>query len=159
MRAGTAAGTVLLMRLDPLLYEAALDQLERRWPVGTPGGAGAVYLDDGMILTSVGLDNVNGGVTLCGETGAICQAYTLNRRITASIFLYRESGGEPYVMAPCGICQERLALWGPDVEVAVPDSDSPAGWSARTLADVHPYYWAKVFAGGEWPPASLHIEP
>lgn len=147
------------VNLDQKLLDAAIAQLERRWPVGEPGGAAAMYLDDGQIVTSVGFDNVNGGVTLCGETGAICQAYTLNRRVVASAYVFREAGGEPYVLAPCGICQERLALWGPDVQVAVPDSDSPTGWSARTLAEVHPYYWAKAFADGEWPPMSLHTAP
>jgi len=147
------------VRLDQELFDAAVAQLERRWPADEPGGAAAMYLDNGQIVTSVGLDNLNGGVTLCGETGAICQAYTLDRRVTASVYVYRETGGEPKVLAPCGICQERLAIWGPDVQVAVPDPDAPAGWSARTLAEVHPYYWAKAFADGQWPPTSLHIAP
>ncbi|WP_026212244.1 cytidine deaminase [Longispora albida] len=147
------------MNLDQKLMDAAVAQLDRRWPAGQHGGAAAMYLEDGRIVTSVGFDNVNGGASLCGETGAICQAYTLGLRVTASVFVFREIGGEPYVMAPCGICQERLAMWGPDVQVAVPDPASETGWGVRTLAEVHPYYWAKVFAGGEWPPSSLHAQP
>jgi cytidine deaminase len=118
-----------------------------------------MYLDDGRIITSVGFDNINGAVTLCGETGAICQAYTLDRRVTASVYLYREASGTTVVLPPCGICQERLALWGPDVEVGVPDPENPAGWHVKSLADLHPYYWAKHFANGDWPPTSLHTAP
>ncbi|NUO58561.1 MAG: cytidine deaminase [Hamadaea sp.] len=147
------------MLLDQKLVDAAIAQLEQRWPADEPGGAAAMYLDDGQIVTSVGLDNINGGVTLCGETGSIIQAYTLGRRVTASAYVYRNAEGRLGVLAPCGICQERLAMWGPDVQVAVPDKVQPAGWAMRTLAEVHPYYWAKEFADGEWPPTSLHTGP
>lgn len=101
------------MNLDQRLIDAAVDQMNRRWPAEEYGGAAAVYLEDGQILTSVCLDNLNAGVTLCHETGAICQAYTLNRRVTASVCVGREAGSsDVFVLAPCGICQERLALWG-----------------------------------------------
>ncbi|NRQ39403.1 cytidine deaminase [Nonomuraea sp. NN258] len=146
------------MHLDQKLVDAAVAQLERRWPVGEPGGAAAVYLADGRILTSVGLDNLNGGVSLCHETGAICQAYTLDERVTASVCVYREPAeGRSLVLPPCGICQERLALWGPDVQVGVPDPASAGGWSARTLREVNPYYWGSQFTGdGSWPGFAAH---
>ncbi len=145
------------MHLDQVLVDAAVAQLDRRWPAPAEGAAAAVYLDDGAIVTSVGLDNINAGVNLCAETGAFCQAYTLGRRITASVCVYRMPEPERVVvLAPCGICQERLALWGPDVEVGVPDPGQPAGWRARTLAEAHPYYWAREFAGGAWPSELLH---
>ncbi|MEV4324120.1 hypothetical protein AB0J37_17965 [Microbispora rosea] len=79
------------MQLDQTLVDAAIAQMDRRWPADEPGGAAAVYLEDGKILTSVGLDNLNGGVSLCHETGAICQAYTLNKKVTASVCVYRAS--------------------------------------------------------------------
>ncbi|AWS42552.1 cytidine deaminase [Streptosporangium sp. 'caverna'] len=146
------------MYLDQRLVDAAIDQMDRRWPADEQGGAAAVYLDDGEILTSVGFDNLNGGVSLCQETGAICQAYTLNRKVTASVCVCRIPGREQIlVLPPCGICQERLALWGPDVEVGVPDRTSPAGWCARTLREVNPFYWGSQFTDdGAWPPPQLH---
>jgi cytidine deaminase len=147
------------MGLDQTLVDAAIAQAERRWPGDEEGGAAAVYLDDGRILTSVGLDNINAGVSLCHETGAICQAYTLGRRITASVCVYRPTGTRRFgILPPCGICQERLALWGPDVQVGVPDPADPDRWQARTLAEVHPYYWARQFAGGDWPTERMHTE-
>ncbi|MFG2332971.1 cytidine deaminase [Streptomyces sp. NPDC048604] len=147
------------MKLDQALVDAAIAQMERRWPADEPGGAAAVYLDDGRILTSVGLDNLNQGVTLCHETGAICQAFTLDARITATVCVFRSpDDGRIIVFPPCGICQERLALWGPDVEVAVPGPDDRTPWQARTLAEVNPYYWARQLADGAWPPKELHSD-
>ncbi|MCC5580024.1 cytidine deaminase [Microtetraspora sp. AC03309] len=146
------------MNLDQRLVDAAIAQMDRRWPAREYGGAAAVYLDDGEILTSVALDNLNAGVTLCHETGAICQAYTLDRRITASVCVCRIPGRDGVVvLAPCGICQERLALWGPDVQVGVSDHTTPTGWRARTLREVNPFYWGSEFADdGGWPTPEVH---
>ncbi|TQS21852.1 cytidine deaminase, partial [Microbispora hainanensis] len=49
------------MQLDQTLVDAAVAQMDRRWPADEPGGAAAVYPEGGKILTSVGLDNLNGG--------------------------------------------------------------------------------------------------
>jgi cytidine deaminase len=146
------------MNADQRLVDAAIDQMNRRWPAAEDGGAAAVYLADGQILTSVCLDNLNGGVSLCHETGAICQAYTLDKRLTASVCVTRSAGSDEItVLAPFGICQERLALWGPEVSVGVGDPGSPSGWSARTLLEVNPFYWGAHFAdGGRWPSYAQH---
>jgi cytidine deaminase len=144
--------------IDQRLMDAAIDQLNRRWPGTGWGVAAAVRLDDGQVLTSVGLDNLNSGASLCAEAGALCQAYTLDRQVTASVCVCRDEGTLS-VLAPCGICQERLALWGPDVHVAVADTGSPTGWSSRRLAELHPHYWGTHFAtGGGWPSAETHRE-
>ncbi|MEU8278793.1 cytidine deaminase [Microbispora bryophytorum] len=147
------------MQLDQNLVDAAIGQMDRRWPPGEQGGAAALYLNDGQILTSVGLDNLNGGVSLCHETGAICQAYTLDKKITASVCVYRDPERERVlVLPPCGICQERLALWGPDVQVGVPDDSSATGWRARTLREVNPFYWGSQFTeDGAWPAPEVHF--
>jgi len=66
--------------------------MNRRWPADEHGGAPAVYLHDGEILTSVCLDNLNAGVVLCHEVGAMCQAYTLDRTVVASVCVGRDEG-------------------------------------------------------------------
>lgn len=146
------------MNLDQRLVDAAVDQLHVRWPQAGQGVAAAVYLDGGEILTSVALDNFNAAATLCAETGALCQAYTLDRRVTASVCVSKESGDDVIrVLAPCGICQERLALWGPDVQVAVADDTADRGWAARTLVEMNPFYWGTVFTDdGAWPRSADH---
>ncbi|GGZ24379.1 hypothetical protein GCM10010365_50830 [Streptomyces poonensis] len=105
--------TLRRIRLDQGLVDAAVELMDRRWPTGEPGGAATVRLADGGILTSVGLDNMHGSVTLCQETGAFIQAYTQDRTVTASVCVCRDmERGRVLILPPCGICQERLALWG-----------------------------------------------
>jgi cytidine deaminase len=145
------------MALDQELVDAALDLMNRRWPQGEPGGAAAVRLSDGGILTSVGLDNLHPSVALCQETGAFIQAYTEQRTVVASACVCRDGERDRVlILPPCGICQERLALWGPAVEVAVPRQDDPTAWEARSLAEVNPYYWGRQFADGGWPSTEQH---
>lgn len=137
------------------LIDAALAQLDRRWP-GADGVAAALGLDDGTIVTSIGLDNFNAAVNLCAETGAICQAFTLGRTITATACVAR-NGKDIVVLAPCGVCRERLALWGPGVEAVVPEVDAPDGWTLMTLAELIPQYWAQQFTEqGAWPTPAEH---
>jgi len=146
------------MDADQDLFDAAVEQMRRRWPDAPEAVAAAVRLADGSILTGVALDNFHGAMNLCAETGPICAAYSAGQRIVASICVSREAGRAGFtVLAPCGACQERLALWGPTVQVGVSDPDSAAGWSSRPLLDRNPYYWASAFAdGGVWPSAAQH---
>jgi cytidine deaminase len=146
-----------VMQVDQALFDAAVEQLHTRWPGDGAGVAAAVYLADGSILTGVPLDNINPSMTLCAETGPICQANTTDKAIVASICVARAAGGEFHVLAPCGACQERLAFWGPDVEVGVASANSDAGWESRALIEVHPHYWATAYAErSEWPTQNEH---
>ena len=50
--------------------------------------------------------------------------------------------GRPFrILAPCGIRQERLALWGEDVQVPVAVPGSPGQWQAKRLAELQPHSW------------------
>ena len=132
------------MKIDQALVDAAVDLLEKRFPAAE-GLAAAMYTNEGQILTSVVFDPEWGGGGLCAETGAICEAVKLNKRITASVCVSRLSGESPIViLTPCGICQERLFHWGDQVEVATPDPDDARKWVAKTLDEVQPYYWVKA---------------
>lgn len=148
------------MHVDQTLVDAAIEQLNKRWPGAPNAVAAAVYLDDGSVLTGVSLDNLNAAMTLCAETGLICQAFTFDRQVTASVCVARfaDIDQQLVVLAPCGACQERLALWGPEVEVGVANPGSEGGWESRRLDEVNPYYWGAVFASGSpWPSMSEHI--
>lgn len=138
-------------RLDQALVDAAIALATSRYEGDPDGdgwaGAAAMYLEDGRILTSVFIDAPNQAATLCCETGAIAEAHKLRLAVTASVCVSREHPAAPFViLSPCGICQERLAYWGGDVQVAVPDAGDPTRWHAMALRQVQPHYWAKSFA-------------
>jgi len=132
----------LLMKLDQALVDAAISLIKSRYPnLGDWDGAAALYTETGKILTSTYAESPNAGAGLCNETGAICEAHKLNERVTASVCVGRNPQGEFDIIAPCGICQERLFFWGPDVEVAVPDLNDTKNFISKTLSEVQPYYW------------------
>ena len=137
------------MLLDQRLVDAAIEQAQLRFPTGYAGAA-ALYTSDGDILTSVCFDCPHESANLCHETAAICEAYRRNCTVTAAVCVSREGPGEPFViLSPCGICQERLATWGLDLEVAVPLESDPTQWEARRLRDVQPYYWRNPWINNE----------
>lgn len=54
------------------------------------------------------------------ETGAILEAHKLDTQITHSICVVRDNEKSEFkILTSCGICQERLFYWGPNVKVAV----------------------------------------
>ena len=133
------------MHLDQALVDAARGLLESRFP-SKEGIAAAMYTDDGTVLTSVFFEPEWGSGMLCAETGAICEAEKLDKRVTASVCVSRLSRESPVmILTPCGICQERLFHWGDGLEVAVPDPTDPTRWMAKTLKEVQPYYWVNAF--------------
>lgn len=107
------------------------------------GGAVAL-LDDGELIFSTAIDPVNSGAGLCHETGNICRAYTEEKRVLASLCMGREEDGSFLVLSPCGICQERLFMWGPETIVGVPSVSDPQTSEWKRLSEVQPYFWAKV---------------
>lgn len=128
------------MPLDQQLVVAAIAQAAVRFPMG-PGGAAAVATAEGPVLTSVAFESANDGVNLCHETGAFCEAYRLGLQGTASVCVSRRDESAPFIfLAPCGVCQERLAIWGMDVEVAVAQPGDPTRWQARRLRQLQPHY-------------------
>jgi cytidine deaminase len=117
---------------------------EQRFPQGE-AVVGAVKTESGRILTSVCVEAIVDTAHLCAETGAICEAHKLGERVVASICIYRETPEAAFrVVPPCGICQERLAVWGYDVAVGVPGRDGSL-WASRPLRELHPYDWSDVF--------------
>ncbi len=129
------------MPLDQPLVDAAIQQALARFPSGYAGVA-AIRTETGQILTSVCFDPPNAGAGLCHETGAYCEANRLDVRVVASVCVSRSEPGKPFlILAPCGICQERLALWGADVEVAVAVPGMPGQWQSKRLAELQPHYW------------------
>jgi cytidine deaminase len=134
------------MRVDQRLVQAALDFLENRFPGEKNRGCAAMYTDTGRILLSTYFESLNESACLCHETGAICEAYKLNEKVTATLCIDSADGAIPIFLPPCAICQERLAYWGRDISVAVPKKNDPTEYEIVTLADVQPHYWGNVVA-------------
>lgn len=106
-----------------------------------------MYASNGEILTSVYVDAPSESAALCCETGAIAEAHKRRLQIAATVCVSRERpDGSFVILTPCGICQERLAYWGGDVEVGVPLADDPCEWRSVSLREVQPHHWSRVFA-------------
>ncbi|MHC4526063.1 MAG: cytidine deaminase [Planctomycetota bacterium] len=133
------------------LIEAAIALAKERWGDEPDAGAAAMRLENGEIVTSVYVDTPNEGANLCHETGAICEAHKRNLKVLETVCVSRATGDQFVILSPCGICQERLAFWGPDVRAAVGCIDDPTAWEVKTLRELSPYYWAKVFHWGDQP--------
>lgn len=124
------------------LYEAAVALVEKRYPCGW-GGAAAVRLSSGVVVTSVAPDTKNDALSLCMEVGAYLEAHKRDEAVTHSLCLCREDERSDYlILSPCGVCQERLVHWGGDVRVAVSNSDHQL--MMKSLRELMPYHWSIV---------------
>ncbi|WP_329561797.1 cytidine deaminase [Kitasatospora sp. NBC_01266] len=138
--------------VDQELVDAAIALARARFPGQEWSGAAALRLDDGSVLTSIAPDFPNNAVRLCHETGAICEAFKLGRRVVASVCVTLADQGRGYwILAPCGVCQERLFAHGPDVAVAVPQGADPRHWRSLRLREVQPHWFGRVFPEDGWP--------
>ena len=121
------------------MYEKAVAFLNQRYGIHS-GGVGIVRVDTGEYYISVWNETLNSCVDLCAETGAILEAHKYNKKITHSLCVARDEGCEEIkILTPCGVCQERLYFWGPDVKCAVSNKDNKLVF--LPLHELQPYYW------------------
>lgn len=127
---------------EVVLFEAALVLAEREAAAADDGEgvAAAALVDDGSVVTGVWIDAMVDSACLCAETGPICDAHRSGRRLVASICVRVVTGSDPAVLAACGVCQERLAMFGTDVRVGVADGSS-RGFEFRPLHELRPSPW------------------
>lgn len=131
------------MKLENKLYESAVDLIKEKYPSNW-GGAAAMALEDGTILTSIAPEVIVASTELCIETGAILEAHKLGKRVTHSICVVRDDDQSDFkILSPCGVCQERLIYWGPDVKVAVTVPNKNIVF--KTLSEVQPYHWTAAY--------------
>lgn len=128
------------MKLDQKLVDTTIAFINQRFP-NQDGEAAAMYTEDGEILLSTSPATLNESATLCHEVGVLCEAYAKNKRITATVCVSRSADGKLKIFAPCGICQERLMIYGKEVECAVAKDGESSVWEMRTLDQLQPYYW------------------
>lgn len=126
------------MKVDQKLYDAARKLLDEH----PDQAVSACYTEDGEILTGVSTDAHHLQVGLCAETGPVCEAQKLKKKIAASICLSNSSKLNRLVInPPCGVCQERLFWFGENVHVAIPEKEDPTQWQSVPLKQVQPHWW------------------
>ncbi len=125
-----------------LLYEAALEVATRQADQDADGeGVGAAALaNDGAILTGVWVDALVDSACLCAETGPIAEAHRTGRRLTASICVRWTQASGAAVLAACGVCQERLAIFGSEILIGVAERGG-LGYRFRSLNELRPSPW------------------
>jgi cytidine deaminase len=128
------------MHLDQDLVDAARELLERRFP-GDEGITAAMYTENGDVLTSVFFEPEWGSGMLCAETGAICEAEKLGKRVTA---FRRRPYPDPDAVRHLPGAPVSL---GSQPRSGRPRASDPTRWMARTLKEVQPYYWVNAFEG------------
>jgi cytidine deaminase len=133
------------MPVDQRLADSAIAFINRRFPGRFDEGAAAMYTQDGEILVSTAIAVVNESVSLCHETGAICEAYARDKKIVATICVHKDQDGKFLILSPCGVCQERLWYWGGDIEVGAPLSSDDTKWESVKLSQMAPHYWRNIF--------------
>lgn len=131
------------MKVDQKLVQAAIEFVTKRFPTGVEG-ASAMYLEDGTLLISTAPAVTNESVALCHEAGAFCEAHKLGRRIVATVCVSRDEKGF-HILTPCGVCQERLWIYGESVDCAVPLPEDSTKWKSVPLGELSPHYWRKPF--------------
>ncbi len=131
------------MCIEEELYRAAVNQAVGRYPTSWAGAA-AIRTMSGTILTSIAPDTNNEALSLCMEVGAFLEAHRRNEAVTHSLCVARENEDSEFrILSPCGVCQERLAHWGGDVEAAITNPENRVIF--KTIRELMPYHWSEAF--------------
>lgn len=131
------------LNIEQQLYDVVKHLIEQRYP-NDWGGAAAIRVEDGTIYTSVAPDVINASTELCMETGAILEAHKFQKKVTHSICLARENEhSELKILPPCGVCQERLFYWGPEVQCAITNAKQDIIF--KPLKELQPYHWTEAY--------------
>lgn len=120
-------------------------RLITRYPTGW-GGIAGMRLADGTFITSISPDFPNAASSVCMELGAMLEAANRDLAVTHTICLVRDDENSPIkVLSPCGICQERLTMWGPNVRCAITTADETA-IVFTDLRTLQPHHWLQAYS-------------
>lgn len=135
------------IEIEKKMFKMAIEFIEKRFPLGW-GGAAVVRTECDDYLVSVALESANSSVLLCIETGALCEAHKINKKVTHCLCVVRDDENSSFkVLSPCGVCQERLRYWGEDVQVGVTTNDNSLLFVP--LKDLQPHHWTNAYSKHE----------
>ena len=103
------------------------------------GVAAAARTESGTELIGVWIDAMVDSACLCAETGPICESHRAGDAIAAMVCVRWTDTTGAIVLPACGVCQERLAVFGTDVLIAVDHIDGTTRY--RSLSDLRPTPW------------------
>ncbi len=123
--------------LDELVRFAKESSHEKDWTYAI------ALTKSGKVLKSVFVTAFVDSACLCAETGNIVESVKLKDPITYSLCIRYLSDEQKYIVLPaCGVCQERLAPFGMDVMIGVPENNQVV---FKSLSELRPYFWMNYF--------------
>ncbi|KIC43234.1 cytidine deaminase [Ruegeria sp. ANG-R] len=132
------------MNIEQELYHNATELIVNRYPKGW-GGAAAIRLVNGDIVTSVAPETDFDALSVCMELGAFLEAHKRDQRVTHSLCVFRDHETSDFrILTPCGICQERLRFWGMDTLVAITNPENKLIF--LPLRDLLPHHWLPAYS-------------
>jgi len=131
------------MKIEAQLYSSAVKLIEQRYSKGW-GGAAAIRLATGEIVTSVAPDTELDVLSTCMELGGFLEAHKQNQAVTHSLCIFRENESASFtILSPCGVCQERLRYWGSGVLVAVTNPKNEVIF--KPLSNLQQHHWSAAY--------------
>jgi cytidine deaminase len=111
--------------IDSELIEAAKDIIRQRYRPDWHTIGAAVRMTSGRIYSGVHLEAIVGRVAVCAEAIALGKAVSAgDEEIDTLVAVYHprleSADQEIRVVAPCGMCRELIADYGPNAKVIVP---------------------------------------
>lgn len=120
-------GTVESVALDGddrALVDEASTMLTQRFDHGRHYVGAALRTPAGDVYTGLNIETNIGRAAVCAESVAIGAAATDGANAIETVVALRHPSpgedGEPFVVAPCGVCRELLTDYGADTWVIVP---------------------------------------
>ncbi len=101
----------------------------------------AALTKSGKVLTSVFVGSYLDSASLCAETGCIAESLKLKDPITHSLCIrFNSANGDWRILPACGLCRERLAQFGNQVMIGLPNPDKSDA-IFKPLKEIDLYSW------------------
>ena len=127
------------MKSNENIVEEALNFLNVRY-IDSDGGVAVMQTNSGRLLSSTYGESLSDTSGLCHETGCICDAFKYDEKIITSVCVIKR-GNKILFLPPCGVCQERLLIWGDQIDIIIPKKSNSAEWNVVKLKELQPYFW------------------